>query len=112
MFRHKYNGEFYPNQIAEEKRRLRSSIFFLLLAVDPDTSAKYQNVDVKKTFTNLLYRLGGMNELLLCQPEIISAMSWLQAARNEYEKEDFQFSIYRNEILTAGAEIAKLKEEG
>lgn len=111
MLRHKYDGEFKPEQIAEEKRRLRSSIFFLLLAVDPETSAKYPGVDVDKTFTNLLYRLGGMNELLLSQPEIVSCMSWLESAKDEYGRaENFDFSVYRNCILTAGAEINKLKE--
>ena len=110
MLRHKYDGEFTPKQIAEEKKRLRSSIFFLLLAVDPETSGNYPNVDVGKTLTNLLCRLGGMNELLLCQPEIISCMSWLESAKDEYSQKDFDFSVYRNCILTAGAEIAKLKE--
>lgn len=113
MLRHKYDGEFKPEQIAEEKKRLRSSIFFLLLAVDPETSANYPDVNVDKTFANLLYRLGGMNELLLCQPEIVSCMSWLESAKEEFGKSDgFNFSAYRNAILTAGAEIAKLKEGG
>ena len=108
---HKYDGEFKPEQIAEEKKRLRSSIFFLLLAVDPETSANYPGVNVDKTFTNLLCRLSGMNQLLLCQPEIISCMSWLESAKDEFAREDFDFSAYRNCILTAGAEIWKLKEE-
>lgn len=111
MLRHKYEGQFKPEQIAEEKKRLRSSIFFLLLAVDPETSDNYPDVNVDKTFSNLLCRLGGMNELLLCQPEIVSCMSWLESAKEEFEKtEEFDFSVYRNCILTAGAEIAKLKE--
>ena len=109
--KHKYGGEFVPGQIAEEKKRLRSSIFFLLLAVDPETAASYPGVNVDKTFTNLLCRLSGMNELLLCQPEIISCMSWLESAKNEFSREDFDFPTYRNCILTAGAEIGKLKEE-
>lgn len=107
---HKYDGEFKPKQIAEEKKRLRSSIFFLLLAVDPETSANYPGVNVEKTFTNLLCRLGGMNELLLCQPEVVSCMSWLESAKDQYMRGDFDFSTYRNCILTAGAEIGKLKE--
>ena len=82
MLQHKYDGEFKPEQIAEEKKRLRSSIFFLLLAVDPETSANYPGVNVEKTFTNLLCRLGGMNELLLCQPEVVSCMSWLESAKD------------------------------
>ena len=79
--------------------------------MDPETSANYPNINVDKTITNLLYRLGGMNELLLYQPEIVSCMSWLESAKDEFMKaEKFNFSVYRNCILTAGAEIAKLKE--
>lgn len=103
-------GEFPPNQIAAQKKALRGSIFFLLLCVDPQTCANYQNVDVDKTFTNLLLKMSGLNELLMNQQKLVSAMSWLQAAKSEYEKPDFDFKVYRNEILTAGAEIQKLEE--
>ena len=51
-----------------------------------------------------------MNELLLCQPELVSIMSLLQAALNEYVSDDFDFQIYRKLILDAGSEIDNLKE--
>lgn len=104
-------GEFTSNQIAQTKKSLRGSIFFLLLCVDPKTSFEYENVDVNKCFNGLLLRLSGLNELLFNQPEIVTTMSLLQAALMEFNKIDFDFYIYRKLILDAGAEIDKLREE-
>lgn len=105
-------GEFSQQQIAQIKKSLRGSIFFLLLCVDPETSHEYENVDINKSFEGLLLKLGGMNELLMNQPEIVTTMSLLQAAKIELNKtEDFDFHIYRKLILDAGAEINKLREE-
>ena len=103
-------GEFTQSQIAQVKKSLRGSIFFLLLGVDPQTSWEYENIDVNKCFEGLLLKLGGMNDLLMNQPEIVTTMSLLQAAMNEFNKIDFDFKVYRKLILDAGAEIKKLKE--
>lgn len=103
-------GEFTQTQIAQIKKSLRGSIFFLLLCVDPKTSSEYENVDINKCFEGLLLKLGGMNDLLMNQPEIVTTMSLLQAALNEFNKSSFDFHIYRKLILDAGAEIDKLKE--
>jgi len=109
--KHLYNGEFTQNQIAKTKKSLRNSIFFLLLCVDPKTASEYENVDVDKCFKNLLYRLGGLNDLLLNQVEIVTTMSLLQAASKEYNDGQFDFQKYRKLILDAGSEINKLREE-
>ena len=58
-------GDFTQEQIAQTKKSLRGSIFFLLLCVDPKTSSEYENVDVNKCFEGLLLKLGGMNDLLM-----------------------------------------------
>lgn len=104
-------GEFSENQIAQTKKSLRGSIFFLLLCVDPKTSWEYQDVDVNQCFNGLLLKIGGLNELLLKQPEIVTTMSLLQAALMEFNNPDFNFSVYRKLILDAGSEINKLREE-
>lgn len=104
-------GEFSENQISQTKKSLRGSIFFLLLCVDTKTSWEYQDVDVNKCFEGLLLKIGGLNELLLKQPEIVTTMSLLQAALMEYNSPDFNFFTYRKLILDAGAEINKLREE-
>ena len=103
-------GEFTQPQIEKIKKSLQGSIFFLLLCVDPKTADEYENVDVNKCFEGLLLKLGGMNDLLMNQPEIVTTMSLLQAALTEFNKENFDFHVYRKLILDAGAEIYKLKE--
>jgi hypothetical protein len=104
-------GEFSENQIAQTKKSLRGSIFFLLLCVDPKTSWEYEDVDVNQCFNGLLLKIGGLNELLLKQPEIVTTMSLLQAALMEFNNPEFNFKTYRKLILDAGAEIEKLREE-
>ena len=103
-------GEFTQNQITQTKKSLRGSIFFLLLCVDGKTSHEYKEVDVNKCFKGLLLKLGGLNELLMNQPELVMVMSLLQAAMNEYNNPEFEFKTYRKLILDAGAEVEKLKE--
>ena len=104
-------GEFTQEQISQTKKSLRGSIFFLLLCVDPKTSWEYKDVDVNKCFNGLLLKMGGMNELLLCQSELVTTMSLLQAALIEFNNPEFDFGTYRKLILDAGAEINKLREE-
>lgn len=65
---------------------------------------------MNKSFQGLLLKIGGMNELLMNQPELVTVMSLLQAAMMEYNNPEFNFQIYRKLILDAGAEVEKLKE--
>ena len=103
-------GEFSKNQIAQTKKSLRKSIFFLLVCVDKTTAPVDEEIDVNKSFKGLLLRLGGMNELFMEPPELVTVMSLLQAAMIEYNSPDFNFKTYRKLILDAGAEVDKLKE--
>ena len=103
-------GEFTREQIVQTKKSLRGSIFFLLLCVDKNTASEYKDVDINKSFQGLLLKIGGMNELLMNQPELVTVMSLLQAAMMEYNNPEFNFQIYRKLILDAGAEVEKLKE--
>lgn len=103
-------GEFTQNQIAETKKSLRKSIFFLLVCVDKRTAPTNVEIDVNKCFRGLLLKLGGMNELLMTQPELVTVMSLLQAAMIEYNSSEFDFRTYKKLILDAGAEVDKLKE--
>ena len=65
---------------------------------------------VNKCFKGLLLKIGGMNELLMNQPELVTVLSLLQAAMIEYNSPEFDFQTYRKLILDAGAEVNKLKE--
>ena len=107
-------GKYSRNQIKRTKENLRKSIFFLLLCVDKRTAQEikeeYGEVDVNKSFESLLRKIGGLNYLLMAQPELVMTMSLLQAAQLEYNNPKFDFQIYRKLILDAGTEVDKLKE--
>ena len=103
-------GEFTKEQINQTVKSLRGSIFFLLLCVDLKTAQEYEDVDINSCFRNLLLRMGGLNQLLMNRPELVTAMSLLQAANTEYNSSKFRFKVYRKLILDAGSEIEKLKE--
>lgn len=103
-------GEFSKRQIIKTKNKLRRSIYFLLLCVDPNTASDYVNVDVNKAFDCLLYKLDGFNTLLFFPQEIVEVMCLLKAAQNQYNSQCFQYEVYRKLVLDAGAEILKIKE--
>lgn len=102
-------GEFSQEQVTGFVKSIQGSIFFLLLCGDPQTKDEYKNVDVNKNFRGLQLKLAGANELFKQQSEIISVMALLEAAKLEYNKDDFEFSTYRKLILDAGAEISRMK---
>jgi len=103
-------GTYTREQIAQTKKSLRGSIFLLLLCVDINTREQYKDVDVNKFFESLQLKIGGMNELLLEQPQLVTVASLLQAAQQEYNSENFEFRVYRKLILDAGSEVERLKE--
>lgn len=108
--KYKY-GDFSDMQIADAKRIIRKKIFFLLLCADKSCVDVYHKVDIPVAIDNLLTEMNGLNELLLYPTELVRAMSLLVSAKNEYLNETFSFHEYRRLILTAGAEILKIKEE-
>ena len=103
-------GEFTKDQIVQAKKSLRGSIFFLLLCVDRKTALEYEGIDVNKSFNGLLLKIGGMNDLLMNPPELVTVLSLLQAAMTEYNNPEFDFKTYRKLILDAGAEVDRLGE--
>lgn len=107
--KHKY-GEFTESQVAVTKQSMRKQIYFLLLCADPKTKDNYQNVDIDQAFESILTKFGGLNEVLLCPPELVKVLALLEAARIEYSKESFNFAHYRKLILDAGNEVLKIKE--
>lgn len=119
-------GEFTKNQIEETKKKLRGSIFLLLLCVDPKTASNYDYINVDDYFESLMYKISGMNSLLLEQQKLVDVLILLQAAKDEFDKPHkegnvnsenydrknyFNFKNYRKLILDAGSEVLELKEE-
>lgn len=103
-------GSYSPAQIHSIKSQLQKSIFFLLLYVDPQTSGGYTGINVADAFKNLQYKMNGLNDILLQQPELVETMSYLEAALEEYQSECFNFQVYRKLVLDAGSAIMRLKE--
>lgn len=104
-------GKFSMRQISEIKELLRKSIFFCLVCVDEKTSCEIENVDVNKYFDSLMFKISGLNKLLMEQVELVTILSLLQAAKDLYNSDNFKYKMYRKLILDAGSEILKLKEE-
>lgn len=108
--KYKY-GNLSDMQIADLKRLIRKKIFYLLLSADKFCTDLYHKANIPVAIENLLVELDGLNELLFYPVELVRAMSLLTSAKNEYLKKNFNFRKYRRLILTAGAEIDKIKEE-
>ena len=106
---HKY-GQFSESQVHGAKEFIRKRIYFLLLIVDPDTKNNYSEVDVLAAFDGVLTDVAGLNDLLGCPVELVSILSKLNAAKLEYQREDFRWKRYRKLILDSGNEVMKLKE--
>ena len=110
MYQHKY-GEFADMQISEAKEYIRKRIFFLLLvAEDLETREKFPDVDLSQAHESVMWRVSGLNELLLEPPCLVHALSLLEEAKNNLIKDEFDFKKYRKLILDAGAEISKIAE--
>lgn len=92
-------GTLTSKQIHAEKENLKNAIFILL----PYKESNYQLLD--KYFDSLLFRINGLNNLFMNQPEIITLMSLLEAARYETS-----FVKYRKAILDATALVDSIKE--
>lgn len=103
-------GNFTSNQIVKTKEALHRNVHWLLVYKSPSTEQQFKNIDVDNCFNSLLLRLSGLNELLGCQPVIVSILSVLQAARKENNKDDFDFKVYKKLIFDAHSLIDKIKE--
>lgn len=98
-------GTFSPTQIKEQKKSLHNSVHWLLIYKEEN----YEYLDTY--FDSLLMRIGGLNDILLEPPELVTLLSLLHAARVEARKEDFEFKKYRKLILDSHSLIDKIKEE-
>ena len=106
---HKY-GEYTEFQVGEFKKRIRKTIFLLLLSVDPKTASQFKHANIKKVFSGLLYELGGASDVFFEPAEIVEAVNLLERARQELFSAEYDFKVYRKLILDAGACIDRIKE--
>lgn len=104
-------GKFAPRQLSEHKHYLHSSLHWLLIYKDPKSSDQWKNVNVDQYMDTLLRRIGGLNDLFKEPPSLVTLMSVLQAARNEVQSQDFDWSVFRKLVLDAQALIDTLPDE-
>lgn len=106
-------GEFSDNQIQVNASRMHSEIHKLLLYKDTEITESIfsSENDFLNYFDNLLFRFGGLNELLGEPDYMVSLMSTLQAAYDEVYKDDFNYYIFRKLILNAHGFITMMFEE-
>lgn len=106
-------GDFIGLQIKEVKQKMRKQIFFLLILVDPKTSGDFKDIDAGSAIEDVLRTYGSLNNLLGYPKEFVNVMVLLNAAYLEYQKgaDEFNWPIYRKNILDAGNAVLAIKED-
>lgn len=105
-------GEFTDKQINEAVKQMHNDIHKLLLYKDNTIEEKIfeSDEDYVKYFTNLLFRFGGLNELLGEPKQMVSLMSTLQAAYDEIQSPCFKYKTFRRAILDCHGYIKSMFE--
>lgn len=103
-------GEFEPEQFDEYKRKLHAKMFWLLIYKDPATCKNYTDIHFDKYFQSLLKEINGLNDVLLCPPELIEVMSLLRAAYNESLRDPLDYAAYRKLVLDAHNALDRIGE--
>lgn len=109
--KYKY-GEFTSEQIKGTVNSMHNDIHKLLLHKDKNITEQIFNSeeDFVSYFTNLLFRFGGLNELLGEPKTMVDFMSTLQAAYDEVLSEDFDYWVFRRAILDCHGYIKEMVE--
>lgn len=110
--RHKY-GTFTDEQIRKNSIEMHSDVHKLLLYKDGNIKQEIfkSDEDFRSYFNNLLYRFGGLNELLECPVEMVSLLSTLESAYKMTESNKFNYCEYRRLILDAHGYIKDMFEK-
>lgn len=106
-------GEFSNGQIQLNAKIMHSEVHKLLLYKDKNLEQEIfsNDNDFKIYFKNLLYRFGGLNELLGCPTQMVALISTLQSAYDMVQSDKFSYCEYRRLILNAHNYIKNIFEE-
>lgn len=106
-------GTFSDRQIEVNAKYMHNEIHKLLIYKDNDVTKKIFNSenDFLNYFNNLLFRFGGLNELLGEPDYMVSLMATLQAALDEVTSENYDFHKFRHLILDSHGYIKAMFEE-
>lgn len=106
-------GEFSDKQINETVISMHNDIHKLLLFKDKNITEQIFNSeeDFVNYFTNLLFRFGGLNELLGKPSKMVDFMSTLQSAYSDATDGSFQYKRFRKAILDCHGYLKEMFEE-
>lgn len=106
-------GNFTDIQIKENAKLMHNEIHKLLLYKDNKVTEKIFNSDEEfnNYFINILYRFGGLNELLGEPNYMVSLMSTLKAAYDEATSDNYNYANFRRMILDSHGYIKLMFEE-
>lgn len=106
-------GEFTDEQINETVIQMHNDIHKLLVYKDRNITEQIfeSEEDFVNYFTNLLFRFGGLNELLGEPKEMVDFMSTLQGAFDEVTSDRFRYWRFRRAILDCHGYIKAMFEK-
>ena len=107
-------GKFSDRQAQDYEKHMHNEVHILLLFKDPKVDQTLFKTDEEfhNYFVNLLYKFGGLNELLGCPNYFVELMTVLRLALAESEKAEFDFATYRKLILDAHGLITAIFKQG
>lgn len=103
-------GNFSNEQMQANEQLMHSEIHKLLLYKDKNVTQKIfdSEEDFQNYFNNLLYRFGGLNELLFCPVQMVALMATLRAAYDMVNDDSYDYCQYRRLILDAHAYLKSM----
>ena len=106
-------GNFSEEQIKSNAKLMHNEVHKLLLYKDKNIEQEIfaNDDDFKIYFLNLLYRFGGLNELLNCPVQMVALLATLQAAFDLAFSNEFNYCEYRRLILDSHNYIKNAFEE-
>ena len=101
----KYKYGTYPDeQFNGYKKRLHSLVHWLLIYAEENNSI------LNSYFEKVQYKLDGLNELINYPTQLVEIMNLIESAKIEFNKESYNFEIYRKTILDIHDLIDKLPD--
>lgn len=103
MYKTKY-GQFSAKQLEEYKTKLHNQIHWFLIYYEN----QYEKLD--EYFEEVQYFLNGLDEVLSYPMQMIQLIATIECARQEFNKPECNFRLYRKAILDAHSIINNLPE--
>lgn len=104
-------GELTTEQLNEYKEKLHKKLFWLLLYKDPETKDAYSGTDFDRYFSTLMREIKGLDTIMVHPSGLVEMLCILEAAYDETQKPDYDYSIYRKFVLDAHTLLDRMEWE-